>query len=91
MNKYSLDRVCEKNLREFLKKDKNNAYFSYYNDKSVTITHSQISKVKITPYRYIFYLADNEKVYLTRIIGPLQLETTIMNDIKNLYEDKFVY
>lgn len=70
--------------------DKEQAYFTYANGESMVVPHSQIQQIKCTPYRYIFILDNNDKVFLTRIVGRFRLEQNIDGNLKELYPKKIL-
>lgn len=54
----------------------------------IAIEHSNVDKIKITPYRYIFILKNKDEKALTRIVGPFNLESSIPSDLNEIYSEK---
>lgn len=57
--------------------------FFQYNNKMMELYICHIKRIKITPYRYIFYFSNN-KISVSRIYGQFKLENDINVQIYKL-------
>ena len=73
------------------------AYLNYSTDKIVSFKHCDLKYIKCGWMRYIFYLQNGKKLYLTKVngrssvTGMLRLETQIPAKILELYGTKIKY
>ena len=68
--------------------DQRYLYLIYEKKGIIAIEHSNVDKIKITPYRYIFILKNKDEKALTRIVGPFNLESSIPSDLNEIYSEK---
>lgn len=59
--------------------------FTYGNEKTVEIPHTQIFLIKCTTYRYIFYIENGRKIFLSRMTGLFSYEKTVNKELAELY------
>lgn len=73
------------------------AYLTYTDDKTISFQHSDVKLIKCGWMRYVFYLQNGKKLYLTKVVGRskvtglLQLELQIPTKISELYGSKINY
>lgn len=61
------------------------AYLIYASGNKMIFQHSEVEKIKRTPYRYIFFLSNNKKAYLSRMAGLFRTEKDIFPKLKEVY------
>lgn len=68
--------------------------FNFANGKSIEIEHKEVNYVKCNQYRYIFYLKNGKKIYLSRLSSGNKVKTFLIVEkevlpmIKELYSDR---